>query len=325
MAIMLCVYEGTLYAQEEFPLLESKPIRGHMVLVQLPPTCQCLKKIYPPRQKQGPIFSVDIPFSPFWDTVREDRIKNHTIQFGGTATPWARTVMFGGWPVPRVIFMAPDFRTMLEGGIMKTLDVSPSRTMTQAYVVLEGVVWHVVVGADSLLGQEQIPRFIKGVNFETDFRRRSYGGQGWLGIKFGDFNRNFILGRYGVGYVWTEGSMRFDISDVSGLDWLPAYLEEFRTDSFSAESKVTTRRISHSVRFDWVEYERVIPSPDPLRFGENHLLDMRLRTETEIIPFARARFLRGVVILTKDFRDRNLLMFINDYSLVRVLLRLSFN
>lgn len=324
-ALMLCIWGATLAAQEAKFLapLTSRSTVWYTVLMQPPLTCQCLKT-HSPLPKQGPIFSVDIPISPLWDTVREDRIKNHTIQFGGSATPWKSTTMFGGWPVPRIIFVAPDSRTIFEIGIMKTLDANHSRTMEQARVVLEGSVWYLLIGADGFLGQEKIPRSTKGVNFEADFRRRSYGGQGWLGVKFGDFNRSFILGRYGRGYAWTEGSIRFDISNVSGLDWLPVYIEEFRTASFSVEGQAKSKWISQSIRFDQVQYERIILSPNPLRFGENHLEDMWLRTETEVSPFPHARFLRGVVILTKDLRDQNRLMFINDYSSVRFLLRLAF-
>lgn len=294
-AIMLGIFGVTLSAQEE------------------------------PSQKPEPLFSLDISLSPFWDTVRESRIQNRTIQFGGLATPWKNTIMFGGLPIPRIIFKTSDFRTTLEGGIMKTLDANPSRTMRQANITIEGAVWHVLFGVDSFFGQEKIYQAAKNVNFESDFRRISGGGQSWLGVKFGDFNRSFIVGRHGRGYVRTEGAIQFNVPNINNPDWSLVYLEEFRTKSFSVEGKLTARRISQSVKFDWIEYERVIPSPDPLRFGENYLEDMRLRTETEIIPFSQARFLRGVVVLTKDFRDQNRLMFINDYSSVRVFLRFSFN
>lgn len=321
-AVMLCICGAALSAQKPTPLASRSTI-WYAVLMQPPLTCKCIKTHSPP-PKQGPSLFVDIPLSPFWDTVREERIRNHTIQFGGSATPWKSTIMFGGWPIPRVVFTTPNFRTALEGGVMKTIDAGPSRTMEQAHIFLERAVWHMLVGANGFFGQEQIPRATKSVNFEADFLRRSYGGQVWLGVKFGNFNRSFVAGRYGRGHVWTEGSTRFNVPNIDDLDWLPLYLEEFRTESVSVEGKANARRISQSVRFDRVEYERIIPSPDPLRFGENRLEDMWLRTETELVPFPHARSLRGVVILTKDFRDRNRLMFINDYSSVRILLRLVF-
>mgnify|MGYP001603194502 CR=1 FL=1 len=327
---MLCVLETTLFAQTEKDLspLPSKPVVWYALLVQPPSTCQCLpihspSQKHSPPKKQGPVFSLDIPLSPFWDTVAEDRIKNQTIQFGGSATPLKNTVMFGGWPVPRINFAAPDFRASLEGGIMKTLDVSPSRTMEQIHGTLEGSVFYVLVGAERFWGQEQVPQAIKGVNFNADFRRLSSGEQGWLGVKFGDFNRSFIAGRYGRGYARTEGKTRFIVPSIPDeLDWFPLYLEEFKTLSFSVDGKVKAKWISQSVRLDRVEYERIILSPDPSRFGENRLEDMWLRTETEVIPLSHV----GVVVIwTKDFRDQNRLMFINDYSSARVLLRLSFN
>lgn len=325
--IMLCIWVSDLSAQEKpqyLAPLASKSTVWYTVLIEPPLTCQCLKNDSPP-QKQGPIFSIDIPISPFWDTVQEDRIKNRTIQFGGSATPLKSTVAFGGWLAPRVIFTTPYFRTTFEGGVIKTLDLGPSRTMKQGHLVLEGSLWHVLVGAEGLFGQEEVPQLTKGINFEVYFRRRSYGGQGWLGAKFGDFNRSFVAGRYGRGYARTEGATRFNVPNVNDLDWLPVYLEEFRTTPFSVEGKAKAKRISQSIRFDRVEYERMALSPDPLRFGENRLEDRWLRTETEVVPFSHARALRGVVIWTKDFRDQNRLMFINDYSSVRVLLRFTFN
>lgn len=325
MVFMLFICGVVLSAQEEVSPLESRSTVWYSFLVRPPSTCQCLMTHLLP-QKQRPVLSLDIPVSPLWDMIKEDRIQNRTIQFGGTTTPWKDTVMFGGWPVPRLIFAMSDFRTVLEGGSMKTLEAGPSRTMKQADGTIEGAVWHVLVGADSFFGQEQIPGIIKGLNFDADFRRRSHGGQGWLGVKFGDFNRSFVAGRYGRGHAWTEGETRFIVpSIVDELDWFYLYLEEFRMASVSVEGKIRLKRISQSVRFDVVEYKRVFPSPDPLRFGENHLQDMWLRTETEVIPFSHARFLRGVVILTKDFRDQNRLMFTNDYSSVRVFFRLSFD
>src|SRR3989344_973325 len=323
--IMLCIFRTASFAQTDAqpPVLPSEPIISYTLFVQPHLTCQCLPTNSTPKER-APIFFLDIPISPFWDTVGADRIKNRTIQFGGSATPWKETAVFGGWPVPRIIFAVSDFRASVEGGIMKTQNASLVRTMEQAYVTLDGAVWYVLVGAEGFFGQEQIPRATKSVNFEADFRRRSYGGQGWLGIKIGDFNRSFIVGRYGRGYARTEGSTRFNVPSVDDLDRFSLYAEEFKIESFSVEGKARAKRISQSVQFERVEYQRVIPSPDPLRFGENHLQDMRLETETEITPFPRARLLRGVVVLTKDFRNQNRLMFINDYSSVRVFLRLAF-
>ncbi len=324
--VTLCIWGTTLFAQKEtdLPPIPSRPIVGYVFLVQTPLVCRCLKtNPLPPKQES--VFSLDVSFSPTWDTVKEERIKNNTVQFGGTATSLRDTVAFNGWLVPRVNFADSDFRTTLEGGIMKTLNANPSRTMKQVRGTLEGSIWHVSVGMDGFFGQEEVPLAIKGVSFDEDFIRRSFGGQGWLGVKFGDFNRSFVVGRYGRGYARTEGSTRFAVSSIDNLDWLPVYLEEFKTVSFSVEGKIKTKRISQSTRFDKVEYERMAKSPDPLRFGENHLHDMWLRTETEIIPFYRVHFLRGVIVFTKDFQDQNRLMFFNDYSSVRVFLRLSFD
>ncbi len=326
-ALMLCACGIILSAQEETPPLESEPTVGYMPLIQSPPTCPCLTAgLLPAKAKRELTLSVDIPISPFWDTVKEDRIQNRTVQFGGTATPLRDTVMFGGWPVPRINFTSVNFRIVAEGGIMKTLNANPSRTMKQVRGELEGSVWHILVGTDGFWGQEQIPSTVKGVNFNADFRRHSYGGQGWLGVKFGDFNRSFVAGRYGRGYIKTKGETRFVVpSIVDELDWFPAYFEEFRTVSVSVEGKIKVKRVSQSVRVDDVKYERVALSPDSLRFGENHLQDLWLRTETEVILFSRVSFLRGVVVFTKDFRGQNRLMFTNDYSSVRVLLRLTLN
>lgn len=321
--VVLCVFATNLFAQTEtaLPILTSKPVVGYTPFVKPVSDCQCFKTDSPSK-KQRPVFSLDIPLSPSWNTVREDRIKNHTIQFGGSATLWDKTIGSKGWPIPRVVFASPDLRMSVEGGVIKTSDANFSRKMTQINFALDKNLWFVLIGTNGFFGHEQIPRIINGVNFDADFRRRSIGGQGWLGVKFGDFNRNFIAGRYGRGYIRTDGKIRFVVpSIVEELDWFSEYLEEFKTESISVEGKVKAKWISQSVRADWVKYNRVVPSPDPLRFGENRLEDVWLRTETEVMPF---KHLGIVVVLTKDFQDQNRLMFINDYSSARVFIRLAF-
>ncbi|KKR02524.1 MAG: hypothetical protein UT29_C0001G0004 [Candidatus Yanofskybacteria bacterium GW2011_GWA1_39_13] len=325
MVVMLYLSATTVFAQAETSLLplSSTFDVNFIPLAQSISGCDC-SKTDSVSKKQKSVFSLDIPLLPFWETVQEIRIKNRDIQFGDSTTPWEKTVKSKSWPLPRVVFASPDFRMSVEGGAIKTSDANLSRKMTQVSLGLEGSLWFVLIGADGLVGQEQIPGIMKGVNFEANFRRRSGGGQGWLGVKLGDFNHNFIVGRYGRGYIYTDGSTRFNIPDVDDIDWLPVYVEEFKTTSFSVEGKMRTKLISQSVRFDGVEYKRVTPSPDSMRFGENRLEDLWLTTETEIVPFPRIDFLRGVVVLTKDFKDKNRLMFFNDYSAVRIFIRLAF-
>jgi len=321
--VVLCVFATNLFAQTEtaLPILTSKPVVGYTPFVKPVLTCQCFKIDSPPK-KRGPVLSLDIPLSPSWDMVQEERIKNHTIQFGQSGTSWKETSRSKGWPLPRINFTSSSFRMSAEGGVIKTQGANLSRTMTQARVSLEGSLWFVLVGADGFVGQEQIPGIMKGVNFDADFLRSSYGGQSWWGIKLGDFNRNFIVGRYGRGYVRTDGEIRFIVPSITeDLDWFSEYLEEFKTESASVEGKVKTKWMGQSVRVDWMKYSKVVPSPDPLRFGENYLEDMWLRTETEVMPLSH---LGVVVALTKDFRGQNRLMFINDYSSVRVFIRLAF-
>lgn len=324
-AVILCICGTGLFAQAEInpPPLSMVPNTYYVSFVQPISDCCCVKKDSTPK-KQGSVFSLDVPVASSWEMIDEDRIKKHTIQSGGSMPLWVKTAKSDKWPVPRIIFSTPNFMVKAEGGVAKVSTPSP-RTMAQADMATERSVWFVLVGASGFFGQEQVSEIEKGVNFSADFRRRSGGGQGWLGIKFGDFNRNFIAGRYGKGYVYTDGADQFNVPGVDGLDWLPVYIEEFKTELASVEGKTRTRWISQSVRVDWVKYNRVNLSPDPLRFGENYLEDMWLRTETEITPFSKINFLRGVVVLTKDFGDKNRLMFFNDYSSVRFFVRLTFD
>lgn len=324
--IVLCFYGTNLFAQTETDsqLLPYVPNVYYVPLAQPVSDCHC-SKINSVSKKQESVFSLDIPLLSFWETVHVGRIKDHNIQFGGSVTPWENTVRSKIWPLPRILFASPDFRMSAEGGVIKTSDANLSRTMTQVDLAFEGSLWFVLIGTDGFLSYEQIPRIMKGINFEADFSRRSGGGQGWLGVKFGDFNHNFIAGRYGRGYTYTDGLTRFNIPNIDGIDWLPVYVEEFKTASISIEGKMRTKWISQSVRIDGVEYKRMVPSPDSMRFGENRLEDLWLTTETEIIPFPRIDFLRGVIVLTKDFKDKNRLMFFNDYSAMRIFIRLSFD
>lgn len=328
--LIFCVWAGSAFAQtEESPLLPSRSIATYVFLVQPISSCECIKDYSisdkSSFQKEGLAFSVDIPLYSSWDTAGENRIKNRTIQFGGSATPMKETVAFGGWPVPRVILAAPEFRAVFEGGAMKTTGTDFSRTMEQFQGSLEVSIFHVLVGVDGFFGQEEIPQATKSLNFNADFFRQSYGEGGRLGLKLGDFDNSFIAGRYGRGYIRTEASTRFNVPGISELDRFPLYSEEFRTTLFSVEGRVRARWISQSLQMDRVGYKRVVSSPDPLRYGENNLQDIWLRTETEIIPIPRLHFVRGVLIFTKDFRDQNRLMFMNDYSSLRFVLRIGIN
>lgn len=329
MAVMLCVSATTLFAQEEvvpLPLSAKLPIVGYISFIKPVLSCDCLKKETSSKKvkpKVKPIFSLDIPIASSWDTVEEDRIKNHTVQQGSSMPLWVKTSRSDKWPIPRIIFSTQNFRIETEGGVMKVLTPSP-RTMAQVDMVMEKSIWFVLVGAGGFFSQEDFPEFSREVNFSADFRRLSVGRQGWLGIKLGDFNRNFIAGRYGRGNIYTDGSALFNVPGVDGLDWLPLYIEEFKTESLSVEGKAKTRWVSQSMQINRVEYKRVTPSPDPLRFGENRFEDLWLTSETEITPFPKVGILRGVIVLTKDFRDKNRLMFFNDYSAVRFFIRLVF-
>lgn len=324
--IMLCFCGTTLFAQTETDLspLSSVLNNYYVPFAQPISDCRCVKTESTPK-KQGSVFSLDVPLLPFWETVNVDTIKNKTIQFGEATPPWGNMIKSGGWPAPKIIFATSDFRMLAEGGVIKTSAINISRTMKQVHISIDGSLWFILIGADGLVSQEQIPRIMKGVNFEADFSRRSGGGQGWLGVKFGDFNHNFIAGRYGRGYTYTDGSTRFNIPNIDGIDWLPVYVEEFKTTSISIEGKMRTKWISQSLRIDGVEYKRVNPSPDPLRFGDNRFEDLWLTAETEVTPFPKVDFLRGVIVLTKDFGDKNRLMFFNDYSAVRFFVRFSFD
>ena len=324
--IMLCFYGTTLFAQTETDLSPLPSVLNACYVPFAKPVSAChCSKINSASEKHKSVFSLDIPLLPFWETVSVDTIKNQTVQFGESTTSWVDTTRFDGWPVPKIVFATSDFRMSTEGGVLKTSATNISRTMKQVRMTLDGSLWFVLIGADGLIGQEQIIGIMKGVNFQADFRRRSGGGQGWLGVKFGDFNHNFVTGRYGRGYIYTDGSTRFNIPDVDGIDWLPTYVEEFKSTSFSVEAKMGLKRIGQSVRFDRLEYERIIPSPDPLRFGKNRFEDLWLTAETEIAPFSKFDVLRGVIVLTKDFGDKNRLMFINDYSSIRFFVRLRFD
>lgn len=325
-AVTLCVSATTLFAQEEVaPLPFSAKLSAVYVVFAKPIlNCQCLKTEEVPVKKRSLVFSFDVPVVSSWDTVEDDRIKNHTVQQGSSMSGWVKTAKSDSLLFPRIVFSTPNFRIKAEGGVMKFL-IPNSRTITQRHLVLERSIWFVLAGADGFFSQEQAPDIIKGVNFSADFRRLSVGRQGWLGVKLGGFNRNFLAVRYGRGYTDTKGETHFNVSGIDGLDWFTLYSEEFKTEFLSVEGKIRAKRISQSLRIDGVEYRRVTPSPDPLRFGENRFQDLWLTAETEIAPFPKVNFLRGVVVLTKDFGNKNRLMFFNDYSAVRFFVRLSFD
>ncbi|MBI2068784.1 MAG: hypothetical protein HYT67_01625 [Candidatus Yanofskybacteria bacterium] len=270
------------------------------------------------------LFAVDMPLFPLWETVSIDRIMNGAISAGPAVHPWSEVSSFGGWPVPRLNFSTDNTFFRTEGGVMKNAGGGHERNAGQINMAFDGSVWYALLGVDALFSQEKVSSAISGINFNADFRRRSYGGKGWVGIKIGSFADDYIAVRYAQGWIGTEGDSQFVVPDVDGIEWQPLYLEEFQTRAVILDGQVRLSRLSQNVRAEKVVYKRVKRSTDPLVFGENYLGDFTVRSETELIPLKKHDLIRMVLAGTKDFGGNNKLLFQNDYSAVRILLRIAF-
>ena len=270
------------------------------------------------------LFTVDVPLSPFWETVSMGRIVNGTISAGSVMRPWEDVSHFGGWPVPRLSFSTNNIFFRAEGGVMKNSRNGHDRNAGQIDLSFDGSIRYALLGIDTLFSQEKISSAMSGVNFNADFRRRSYGGKGWAGIQIGSFADDYFAVRYARGWIRTEGNSQFIIPDVGGIEWQPLYLEEFLTRAVVLDGQVRSGRLSQNIKTERVVYKRTKISTDPLVFGENSFSDFTVRSETELIPFKKHDLIRLVLAGTKDFGGNNKLLFQNDYSAVRVLLRIAF-
>ena len=309
--------------------LSANPIFFIAPLAPIPVSfCEDCRQLTEKKEKikeSSHLFYVDMPVSFQWKTVDFGRIEDWSIQKGGQDSQWISSATVYKWPlVPRVGFMTEDLRLKAEGGLLKINESELLREMKQVDGSAEGNIWYFLLGGEVFFAQERIRNSVQGLNFDADFKRESFGGTGWEGAKVGSFNKNYITGRYGRGYMDTTGFFMFNVPGVDGLEWIDFYVERFRTTSFLFDGQLKTRWIGQSVLVKRTEYERFFKSPDESRYGKNNFRDVIVRGETEILVLPKRDLLRVVVVGSMYFGDNQWLMFKNDHHSVAVFLRVAF-
>ena len=274
-------------------------------------------------KKSEQLLTLDISFPTLWAVVDVRRIYNVTIQSGAFLEPWEDSVKFQEWPIPAFKAVTKNTLFRADADILNVRDRGLVRRADQIELGAEGGWWG-LIGISGFFSQETILGAIRGLSYDADFRRQSYGGNAWVGVKVGNFTKHFLLARYGRGYIGTRGDFMFRIVDADKVEWLPIYFEEFYTESFSVKETTRIKWVSQSIEVENIRYTRVVFSPNPAVFGKNKLEELIIRGELEFTPWSKYDKLRLLVVGTKDLRNRERLLFRNEPASVRALLRIAF-
>ncbi len=267
-------------------------------------------------------------------TVDINRIKTGTVNLGtaiqsfseelkyGYFTPDLRVrdkdvkLIFRYYFVPELRIQDEDVRFIFRGGLGRAVDLNLVRSNYDASFEVDGSIWIFDLGLDWFFDLEKIPNSIKGLEYDADFSRKSAGVKGWTGVKIGSFTRNFVMVRVGKGYVTTRATKKFNVESVN-TEPFDLYREGFQTESASLEVGLRQKRFGQNLRGVANLYQRVIDSPDPLRFGLNQFVDYKLEGTFEVVPFLSHDFFRVLLRANKTLGDRDSLMFSSDPPDVR--------
>lgn len=277
------------------------------------------------KKKEGHLFTFDVPLMLKGATIHPARIISLNLHIGPVINPWEEELKYRYLPIPEFGYSSKNVDLGVRGGLFLAEDEGLDRKNKNLVMSSQGSVWYVLVGSQSFIQKETVSRMPAIFDFVTDFSRLSYGGQGFVGAKFGSFTGNFLAVKVGRGYVSATGVQRYRRPDLPELEELDLYDEEFLTNSVVAEGQLVFPRVGLRISTERNEYERVRNSPDPFRYGLNRFDDMKAQVELEItpIPVKKADMLRVVVRGTKTFDVNDGLLFLNDSPSLLVLIRIA--
>lgn len=268
------------------------------------------------------LVTLDIPLLPSRKTVSLDRINDASINVGSVLSPWSENINYSSALTPEFGVSNQYLNFKFNGGVEKGFDRGSERKTRYSDLSLDVSIWKFMIGGDGFFENEEALGAIRGLEFNADFFRESQGYRTWAGLKFGNFARNFVSIKGGVGRVWTKG---YKVYNLVSSDHLGLYDEDFETGSLSVESKmILTPRFSESVKVEGNYYKRIENSPDPQRFGNNEFGDVLLQGNFEVIPLLRFDFLRLMIQGSKRLGDQDALLFRNDPASFQVYLRIAF-
>lgn len=244
-------------------------------------------------------------------TVDTNRIKSGTVNLGTAVNPFAKELKYNYYFVPEFRAQSKNVRFIFRGGWGQVTDLNLVRSSQDLGLEVDGSIWIFDLGADGFADWEKTPNGVKGLHYNADFLRESAGVRGWVGVKVGSFTRNFIMVKIGQGYITTKATKKFNVESVD-TRLFDLYKEDFKFYSASAEIGLRQKRFGENLKGVASLYQRVLDSPDPLRFGWNQFRDYKLEGSFEITPSLSHDFFRVLLRGNKTLGDRDGLMFSSD-------------
>lgn len=284
-----------------------------------------LKKVEKKKTQPITFIFIDFPFFSDRETIDLQRIKKRNLNIGSILNPWEQDVRFDLRPIPRLELVTQDLNVTLNTNLDQYRESDITRHVKYARLSVESNIWAVAFGGESFIFREDVSNVLSVYKFKGDFYRYSYGGQGFWGLKFGNYVSNFISANYGVGYVLTNGQEIYHSPTLRKKEILPLYKEEFRTRGFSLAGKLRVNPISAKLDVEKTWYYRVLASPDPLRFGLNRFEDLVARGTLEVSLLPKHDQIRLVAEMTKYLGSKERLLFKNNDPEFQLFLRIAFH
>lgn len=306
MVAIFAVFAGSVSAQDTF--VTEKVAVGYEEVIT---------------KKSNHLIVLDIPVMSTRRTVDVNRILDSSIYLGTVLSPWEAEVSFLSF-APEFSYFSRNIHLGVSGGTSEAKDAGITRKVKFSEGRIEGSLWLFLVGGDVFEEKEENLNMSTGPQFTSNFSRKSSGSRGWAGIKLGDFKTNFIALRYGRGHAKTKGVNTYSSPTLSDLEAISLYDEKFKNKTFSAEIKISYKRMTGGVLVERGSYGRVLHSPDPLLYGWNDFSEHKVVSTFEFIPLPRKDFARLLVKGTKFSGNRDTLLFRNQSPELQILLRLKF-
>lgn len=270
------------------------------------------------------LITVDFPLVPRAATVDSKRILDLSLNQSSVNEPWEETLGHTFMPLPEVGYLTPKTRVKMVAQIFSAKDDGLSRRGAFGHVRIDRTIRRIFFAGDAFIGKETAFTIPVGDEFESQFTRFSYGGRGWFGARLGRLNGNFMVVKYGWGYVSTEGRQKFSHPNIdSGLEAFELYEEEFSTRTLGLDAGLNIGRVRFFLEGEKTRYRRYLDSPDPFRYGLNRFSDTKVKLDFEVLPLKRTDQIQLVTRVSKTFGKNDSILFFNNYPGVQVFVRIA--
>ncbi|MEK7138612.1 MAG: hypothetical protein AAB799_00330 [Patescibacteria group bacterium] len=326
---VFCIFTARLAVagQEEQQLLSARPLP--VVAVYLPdvrPSHELPKNKVQEKKKDSFLFAIDFPLYPLITSVVDtEQVKNGVMPKDLSRLNKQADVKYP--IVPDFGFYSRNFYLDLNGGIFN-VPVGKSGFLKLNYVdqTIQGSVWLILVGADGFFFKEAVPNVLGTDDFKINFSRQSYGGTGFGGLKIGRFNKTFVAGGVGRGYVFAKGEENYQSKIIPRLGPFTLYREEFRTLSVFGETRVALGHIVPRAKVERKTYERISSGSRLALYGfnSNRFQDTIVEAGLEVIPSLKHDLVRFIIKTGRVFGDKERLLLRSDRPEWQVFLRIAF-